>query len=126
MAALKYSLLYIVVLTSCATAESYKVDIENSLSKCILIESSKLNLEEEIPSISLYYKTISQTGACGCKSALNSYSSYLNIDGNKSFLLTSKFTFIGSTSVNIPLSAQRKVLGNYSTFNLVIDCATED
>ena len=127
MAALKYSSILLLLVTSCALAEDpRKVNIENHLFKCVKLTKTERIVDSGAPFLNIEYSLISSTGDCGCKSAVNSFNSYAVVDDTQTHLLGGKFIFLETNNIKLPIAAQDQVIGNDAKIKLVFSCAQPD
>lgn len=115
--------LLVLVIPLCVTANPvYRVEIDNDLSRCIIVESAKVRIDQDRPTIEVTFKEISSTADCGCKSRLNAYSVYAIDKSHQSFLMGGKFAFNQSGSIRLPMAIDQEIVGNRPV-RLTISCA---
>lgn len=127
MAAPKYSLAAVVLLSACAVADpAPDVDIENKLAACVAISSHTLLQQGEMPVLEMQLQQHAPTAECGCKSAISRYRSDQVIDGQPSPLLAGDFTFMGRQTLRLPLAVQQQLIAEGGRVRLQIGCASPD
>ncbi len=125
MAELRYSLIFLFVISACSQATSNtNVTINNNLSNCIEIDNTNVVYKDGMPMLEVSYQKIKSTAECGCKSALSEYSSQLKMDGYNSPLLTAKLIF-DERKLEIPLATSKKMIGDFNVL-VSFSCALPD
>jgi hypothetical protein len=126
MAVLKFSILAIFLLASCASAENLnKVTFNNQLNNCISISNKTITNENLIPIVCFDLNIIKPIGECGCKSALGSYTVFLNNDDYKSFILGGKVILLKSGKKYLPITSEKSLINNKDIL-INISCSTPE
>jgi hypothetical protein len=112
--------------STCVIANTnYKIELDNQLSKCMLIENEKSFNLSKTPFIKIKYKKISSTANCGCKSALSAYYVYAKNNNYQSFLIGGKLIFNKSGIQNLPLAVEDNIIAG-RTIQIIFSCARPD
>lgn len=125
MAVQNHSLILLLLLSACSHVFNPAVDINNNLSSCIKINSVNVIEEKNIPLAKIDYTAVKHLAECGCKSAINAYSSTLQMDGYDSPLISGKFVFPENSLLYLPVSTSKKMLGEYG-LKLTFSCTDSD
>lgn len=104
-------------------AEPLAIEVQNHLDKCVTVSNSGLTYHHEIPLLELAIKPISETGACGCKSAVSHYSVYSSSDAHEHWIMSGNFTFLGRENLQLPIAAQKHIIGNTQKIKITMDCS---
>ena len=116
--------LWIALSASSDAALHTKVTIDNNLTNCIRIANTNIIYSGDIPFLDISHEQIKTLSACGCKSAITEYKSYLLMDGYDSQLLVAKFSF-GSNYSQIPIASHKKMIGDYGVL-VSFNCSIPD
>ena len=124
MAVLRHSFISILFLASCAIAgESPDIYVENTLEKCVAINSKSLIYFGDMPLLKMNIRHISNIGNCGCKSAISSYTVFQTIEGHESFIMSGEFTFLGRKEVKLPIAVHKQFIVKFTDVRIAISCA---
>ena len=124
MATLKHSFISILFLASCAIAgESSDIYVENTLEKCVAINSKSLMYFGDMPLLKMDISHISEIGNCGCKSAISSYTVFQTIAGHESLLMLGEFTFLWQKELDLPIAVQKQLIAKLADVKIVIACS---
>ena len=124
MTALRHNFISLLFLTSCAIAgESPDVYVENTLEKCVAINSKNLIYFGDMPLLKMNIRHISNIGNCGCKSAISSYTVIQTIEGHESLIMLGEFTFSGRNELALPIAVHKQFIVKFTDVRIVISCA---
>lgn len=126
MAAQKFNFMFLLFVSSCATASNTEpVKLNNQLSACIATTNMKISMEGRIPVLSFDLQMIKHLGECGCKSALGSYTVYSQMEEYTSYIIGGKAGFAKSAHKYLPLAAEQNLIDKRK---LIVDfsCAQPD
>lgn len=126
MAGRRFSLVFILLISACATANgSRHITVQSDLAECATIENKKILKKGAFPVLSYDLKVHKSIAECGCKSALGVYSVYYLGDGFKSHIMSGKVGFLDSSPKEVPLSAEERLISNR---DLIVEfsCALPD
>ncbi len=124
MAILKFSAVFLLALTSCATANgNAEVKIHNYLNSCVEIKDSTIINERPFPELRLTLLHVSSTAKCGCKSKINRFKSEAKYDDFSSRLLEGDFSFPIGQELILPLALQSEMIKSAKSVEVSISCA---
>ena len=121
----KYSLIFSVLLASCATAKEEAPVINNQLAECVEVSHVKMDKLENVPVMLLDLNVKTPISACGCKSALGIFSVYAMRQGYKSPLISGKVGLTKSGAKYLPLATEKELLG-LGRLEVSFSCALPD
>lgn len=122
----KFNVFICLIVSGCAQATPHlNVDVDNQLSNCIKIEEMEIVTDNELPMLKVHYQKKSAISACGCKSAISTYSSTLQMDGYDSFLMSGQFIFDSENKFKLPIATSQKIIGDYRVA-VSFSCAKPD
>lgn len=123
MAALKFSLIALFTLSSCAIAQNpIKVSINNSAQGCFALEVSSFDLAE--PSTFTVSVNSNASGDCPCKSSLLKYLVVQQLEDHENFLISGVFSPLGVAELILPLSAQTRLVVEDKPILVSVTCAS--
>lgn len=125
MAELRFSLLFVFIISACSQATaSTKITINNKLSDCIKINNTEVDYPGGIPMLEISHQKLKPISECGCKSVISEYTSELEMDGYTSPLLTAKLIF-KAHKFKVPLATSKKIIGDYGV-SVNFSCSMPD
>jgi hypothetical protein len=111
MAAQKFNLIVVFLVSSCAVAGNVdNINLNNQLSACTSLANTEISKEGEIPIFSFDLEVHKPIAECGCKSALGSYAVYTSSEEYKSYIIGGKIGFVASSRKYVPLSAEKNLI----------------
>jgi hypothetical protein len=111
MAAQKFKLIVVFLVSSCAVAGNLdNIKINNQLSTCASFANAEISKEGAIPIFSFDLEVHKPIAECGCKSALGSYAVYSSSEEYKAYIIGGKVGFVASSRKHIPLSAEHNLI----------------
>lgn len=120
------NLLLALGVAACACADQRpEIELQNALSRCIEIESTKTYVSGQALFVTLAFKTVASTAECGCKSKLSAYTVYAKSDGYDSFMIEGKVLFQQSGKLELPLSTDTQIVADRPLL-LSLSCAQPD
>lgn len=125
MAALKFSLILLLFITSCASANNDKISFDNGLEKCINFSNITLVENTKIPLLLIDLEVVEPISGCGCKSALGEFTVTSLYDTYESYLITGKIPLLESGEKHIPISTDSTLIKN-KQLNLKLNCSRPD
>ncbi|HWV15514.1 MAG TPA: DUF2195 family protein [Cellvibrio sp.] len=125
MVPLKLSLASFLLLSPwLAAGELPRLEIKNELQQCIAINDRAVIDIREIPILKMKIKILSETGSCGCKSALAKYNVYQMMAGYEAWVMSGEFTPVGREELQLPIAAQIQVIEYAKKIKITISCAS--
>lgn len=126
MAALKFSVLTIFFLCSCAHSQHQKsVKVESLVDGCFTFNNITLDVSKE-PVLATASINLKPANAdCPCKSALMKYTAFQKNDGNIFELLSSQFSTLDKESVVLPIAVQKQLIIQDTAIYLSLSCASK-
>ena len=124
MAALKYSLFFLITACSFSTF-STEINFDNNLSNCIKIEKAEIIYDNTFPTLKASINELKPTSECGCRSLVSSYSSFVETSDYKSHLMTGKFVFLEGNSLSLPVATTQRLINNNKLL-ITLSCALPD
>ncbi len=124
MAALRFSVLAIFLLCSCAHSQAQKgVIVESQIDGCFTFNSITLDASKEpvLATASISPKTANAD--CPCKSAAMKYTAFQKKDGNTFNLLSGQFSILGKESVVLPIAVQKQLIFPDMPIHLSLSCS---
>lgn len=124
MAALRFSVLAILFLCSCAHSQAPKnVVIESQVEGCFSFKTSALDTDKEPLLLVASINSKAETGECPCKSALMKYTAFQKKDGNIFNLLSGQFSVLGKDKIVLPIAVQKQLVFPDVPIHLSLSCA---
>jgi hypothetical protein len=124
MAALRFSVLAIFLLCSCAHSQPQQdVKVESLVDGCFTFSNITLDVSKEpvLATASINPKTANAN--CPCKSALMKYTASQKKDGNTFNLLSGQFSVLGKESVVLPIAVQKQLIFSDAPVYLSLSCS---
>lgn len=122
MAALRFNVLAIFLLCSCAHSQSQKdVTVESQVDGCFTFNNITLDLSKEPLLATASIKTANAD--CPCKSAVMKYTAFQKKDGNTFTLLSGQFSILGKESVALPIAVQKQLIFSDKPIHLSLSCS---
>jgi hypothetical protein len=122
MAVLKYSLVTIFVLSSCAVVQkATEVKINNTVNGCFSITRLEAALAD--PTLIRIAVSPNSSGDCPCKSALLKYTVVQKVENHENFLMSGHFSPLGIDELTLPLSVQSRLIVQGSPVSLNVACS---
>lgn len=124
MAALRFSFLAILFLSSCAHSQAPKnVVIESQVEGCFSLNVLDFDKTKEPLLLTASISSKTETGECPCKSALMKYSAFQKKDGNIFNLLSGQFSVLGKEKIVLPIAVQKQLVFPDVPIHLSLSCA---
>lgn len=126
MAAQRFKLIFILLVSSCAAANDLDaIKINNHLSACTAISKTEISTKNEIPVLRFDLEVKKPIAECGCKSALGYYTVHTANEAYKSYVLGGKIGLMTSGRKALPLAAEPRLI-NKKKLVVDISCAQPD
>ncbi len=124
MAALRYSFLYVLFMSSCVTpAETKEIIIDNDIEGCFTLKFLKLDFMHEPVVLHASVFPEKSNLECPCKSALVKYSSIQKKGTDYYTLLEGNFTALGKNIVILPIAVQKQLILPNIPINILLSCS---
>lgn len=124
MAALKYSLVLVLLLCSCAfSKQGDNIVIENNIDGCFSFTSSQLSLDSEPVILKANIGTANKNADCVCRSALFKYVAYQKNEGEINNLISGTFTTIAKNAVSFPIAVQKQLIFPQIPIHISVSCS---
>lgn len=124
MAALRFSILSVLFLCSCANSQPQEnIEIDSLVNDCFVFNMIAVDTTKE-PVIATGKITIQPTNVdCPCKSALMKYTATQEKNGNSFKLLSGQFTILGKETITLPIAVQKQLIFKETPINLAFSCS---
>lgn len=124
MAALRFSVLAIFLLCSCAHSQPHKdVEIESLVDGCFTFNSITVDASKEPVLAAASISTKTANADCPCKSAAMKYTVFQRKNGNTFTLLSGQFSILGKESVVLPIAVQKQLIFPDAPIHLSLSCS---
>ena len=124
MAALRYSLVLVLLLCSCAfSKQGDNIVIENNIDGCFSFTSSQLGLDNEPVILKANIGAENKNADCMCKSALFKYVAYQKNEGEINNLISGTFTTLGKSVVSFPIAVQKQLIFPKIPIHISMSCS---
>lgn len=123
MAALKFNLIVLILLSSCAvTQKPLATQIFNKADGCFILTETGATLSDPVLlDISVKEQTSTE---CPCKSTLLNYSVFQKMDGYENHLISGSFSPLNVVKLQLPLAVQSRLIVKNKPLVVNITCAT--
>jgi len=123
MAVLRFSILTVLFLCSCAHSQQLKnVEVKSNVEGCFSFKALSLDMNKEPLLIVAEIKSATANGDCPCKSAVMKYTASQNRGGEVYNLLSGQFSVLGKEKVTLPIAVQRELVFKDSPIQLSLSC----
>lgn len=125
MAALKFSLLAMCLLCSCAYSQHQKsVNLESLVDGCFTFTDITLDVSKEPVLATASINLKAENADCPCKSAVMKYAAFQKNEGNTFDLLSGQFSILGKESVVLPIAVQKQLIFPDNPIHLSLSCSS--